>query len=95
LMLTGKLQTQMFLVIKLQWLSRKIHGHPLDFGNCYGMCVSQLTTDMFRFPYCQIPYFPLFFTTYHWIFIMSKTTDANSGSGTGHTSGIPELTSGF
>jgi len=51
LMPTGKLQTQGFLVIKLQLLPRKFYGRHLDFTYYYGMSVSHITTDMFRSPF--------------------------------------------
>jgi len=93
LMPTGKLQTQGFLVIKLQLLPRKFYGRHLDFTYYYGMSVSHITTDMFRSPFSN-PFFSCFMT-YHRIFNMSKTTDATSGAGTGHSFGTSDLTPGF
>jgi hypothetical protein len=46
LLLTRKLLNQGFLLIKLKSSLRKFYGHHHDPVDCYGISVSQMTTDM-------------------------------------------------
>jgi hypothetical protein len=48
LVLTGKLLSQGFLLVKLKSLLRKFYGRHYDLVNRYGISVSQMTTDMFH-----------------------------------------------
>jgi hypothetical protein len=50
LQLTRKLLEQGFLVVKLKSLLRKFYVRHHDMVNRYRVSVSQITTDMFRFP---------------------------------------------
>ena len=47
--LTRKLLKQGFLLVKLKSSFRKLYGHHHDLVDCYGISVSQMTTDMFHF----------------------------------------------
>jgi hypothetical protein len=46
LLLTRKLLDQGFLLVKLKSSLRKFYGHHHDLVDCYGVSVSQMTTDM-------------------------------------------------
>jgi hypothetical protein len=49
LLLTRKLLKQGFLLVKLKWSLRNFYGRHHDLVNHYGISVSQMTTDIFRF----------------------------------------------
>ena len=49
LLLTRKLLKQGFLLVKLKSSLRNFYGRHHDMVNHYGISVSQMTTDMFRF----------------------------------------------
>ena len=48
LLLTRKLLNQGFLLVKLKSSLRKLYGRHHDLVDCYGISVSQITTDMFH-----------------------------------------------
>ena len=48
LLLTRKLLNQGFLLVKLKSSLRKFYGRHHDLVDCYGIFVSQMTTDMFH-----------------------------------------------
>jgi len=48
LLLTRKLLNQGFLLVKIKSSLRKLYGRHHDLVNCYGIAVSQMTTDMFH-----------------------------------------------
>ena len=48
LLLTRKLLTQGFLMVKLKSLLRKFYGRHHDLVDRYGIYVSHITTDMFH-----------------------------------------------
>jgi hypothetical protein len=59
LLITKKLLNQGFLLLKLKSSLRRIYIRHHDFVDCYGISVSQMTTDMFHFPVHST------FMTYH------------------------------
>jgi hypothetical protein len=48
LLLTRILLNQGFLLVKLKSSLRKFYGRHHDLVDCYGISVSQMTTDMFH-----------------------------------------------
>ena len=72
---------------------RNIDVSHHGFVNCYGIAVSQMTTDMFYLSYTLSVLSS--FMTYRRFCIYQYTTSGTSGAGTAYPSGAPEFTHGF
>ena len=75
-------------------LRHLFYGGHNDSINRYGVYVSQITTDMFRFCHDHNLVFSSFIP-YNRVYDKSNTTGVTSGAGTDHTSGAPEVTPGY
>ena len=84
---------QGFLVVKLKSSLRTFYGHHHDLFNGYGVSMSQMNMNIFRFTQSQ--YRPFFsFMTYHRFLNNCNTTGATSGIGTTYTTVVPQFTAG-
>jgi len=88
LLLTRKLLNQGFLLVKLKSPLRTFYGRHHDLVDCYGISLSQMTTDMFHLS-LALP--GPFLRVCNYI----NTSCATSGAGTAHPFGAPEFTPGF
>ena len=77
-MLARNLLSQGFLIVMLKSLFRQLCGRHDDLVNRHGVCVSQITMDMFSLSYSQ--YVVSSFMNYHRVSNKIKTTDAISGA---------------
>ena len=90
LLLTRKLLTQRFLLVKLKSWLRIFYGH-------HHYLVDAMEYLCYKWPQicstCR-KHFPVLssFTTYHWVCNYINTTSATSGAGTVYPSGAPEFT---
>ena len=84
LLLTRKLLNQEFL-LKLKSSFRMVFGPHHDSDNCYGISVSQMTTNMFHFPVLSS------FMAYHRVYSQISKTGSSSGAGTAYPSRAPEF----
>ena len=94
LLLTRKLLSQGFLLVKLKSLLRKFYGRHHDLVDRYGISASQMTTDMFHLSQTLFPILSSFMT-YHRVCNQINTMGATSGAGIAYPSGAPQFTPGF
>ena len=79
------------LVIKLKSSLRELYGRHHDLVNCYGVSVSQMTTDMFRHHNRVLSSFML----QQRVCDNSNTTGVTYGAETAYPSGAPECIPDF
>ena len=92
LLLTRRLLNQGFLLVKLNSSLRKISGRHHDLVDCYGISVSQTTTDRFHLSF---HFSVLSSMTYHRVCNQINATGATSGVETAYPSGTPVFTPSF
>ena len=94
LQLTRKLLNQGFLLVKLKSLFRKFCCRHHDLVDCYGISMSQMTTNMFHLSHTHPGPF-LIHDLSPIGSLLDNTTETTSGTGTAYPSGSPDFTPGI